>query len=64
MIGSQSLGPKQRNMFASQLQQIGLFARLGFVGDDNERASGVSLHHDSPWNDFRMPITLLALLKA
>ena len=50
-IGSETLGAKQGNMFASQLQQVSLFARFGLIGNDDESTARISLHHSSPKND-------------
>jgi hypothetical protein len=66
VVGSQSFGTKQRNVFASQLQQIGLFAGLGLVGDNDERTSGFRLHNRpsnyDPWTLLYTDISCLMLI--
>jgi hypothetical protein len=46
--GRQSLGTQQRNVFPCKLQQVGFFAWFGFVGYDDNGATGFCLHIGSP----------------
>jgi hypothetical protein len=36
MAGREALGAQEGDMFASELEQVGFLARLGFVRDDHD----------------------------
>jgi hypothetical protein len=48
MIGRQAFGAEERNMFASQSQQVRVSARFGFVGCDDDGATGFGFHKLPP----------------
>src|SRR5262249_20885586 len=43
-IRGKAFGAEKWNVFARELQQVGFLGGLGFVGDDNNGATGFSLH--------------------
>ncbi len=48
MVGRQAFGAEECNVFASQLQRVFLFARLEFVGCNDDGATGFGLHSSLP----------------
>lgn len=47
VIGGETFGLKQGDVLASELQKVGFFAGLRFVGDDDDGATTLILHDGS-----------------